>query len=709
MAALLMEVSRPMRSTLFLSCLLCSALSLAAPAVAQEVVQPLPGTTDADALAADMRRLAANPRDIDALVDAAHLSLTLGDMRAAAALLARADAVDSRNGRVKAGQGSILVQSERPGEALRYFAQAEQFGLNARGFAADRALAYDLLGEQPRAQRDYRTALQAAPTDDETIRRYALSLGISGDRQQAIRLLDPLIRRGDRGAWRAQAFVLAMTGDVAGATRIATTMMPGGAAGLGGFFARLPTLPATDRAFAVHFGEVRATPERLADARMAPSLPPLSAEHGAATMVASTSVAVPAPSGRPRRDSRGVQTAAVIAPSNIANRPAPLVAARTPPPPTAPTTGAASVPAATSAGLATQPGRTAIPAGPVPARPVATGPAIVAAAAAMPAPGTGVARDVTAQAAPTGISTGISPTQQTTTPVTVTPERQATAAATPLPTPGFSIAPAAATPAPQVASAVRMPAPVAPVPAGTLRSLASTRASEDTILARIVANLSVPAAELGVEAPRATVAQAVAAPVAAPQPSDVDRLAAGKLQRAKALADKKAADRKAAADKKTLTQKKADAAAKVVADREVAEEKRLARANPERIWVQVSGGANERDLPRAFGAVKAKAPAVFGSRAGWSTPLRATNRVLTGPFKTDAEARQFVNDLKKEGVSAFTFTSESGQDVTRLGSKSGRADADDDQPSDKKKASETRDAEKKQPEKKATRKGSRRR
>ena len=66
--------------------------------------------------------------------------------------------------------------------------------------------------------------------------------------------------------------------------------------------------------------------------------------------------------------------------------------------------------------------------------------------------------------------------------------------------------------------------------------------------------------------------------------------------------------------------------------------------------------------------MKAKAPSVFGSRAAWSTPLRATNRVLVGPFKTDAEARSFVNQLKKEGVSTFTFTSEAGQAVTKLGS-----------------------------------------
>jgi hypothetical protein len=97
-----------------------------------------------------------------------------------------------------------------------------------------------------------------------------------------------------------------------------------------------------------------------------------------------------------------------------------------------------------------------------------------------------------------------------------------------------------------------------------------------------------------------------------------------------------------------------------------AEEKKAARANPERIWVQVAGGANEGDLPKAYAAIKTRAPALLAGRGAWSTPLRATNRVLVGPFKTDAEARNFVNQLKKEGVSTFTFTSDAGQSVTKL-------------------------------------------
>ena len=98
------------------------------------------------------------------------------------------------------------------------------------------------------------------------------------------------------------------------------------------------------------------------------------------------------------------------------------------------------------------------------------------------------------------------------------------------------------------------------------------------------------------------------------------------------------------------------------------EDTKTVRGEPARIWVQVAGGATEGDLGKAWKAAQGKAPALAG-RAGYTTPLRASNRVVTGPFKTEAEARAVVNRLAKQGVSAFTFTSVKGQKMTRLDDK----------------------------------------
>lgn len=266
----------------------CALAACVSPALAQSpynqpaaqpgYVNPFAPQSDADQLAHQMRLVAANPTDLYALLNAAKLSLKVGDTDAAAALYTRAERVNPVHPQVKAGMARLLVQSGRPGAALRKFEEAERLGATLNDFGPDRALAYDLIGEQQRAQREYRALLRLG-ADDETTRRYALSLGISGLKDPALALLEPLNRRSDRGAWRARAFVLAMNGDRSGADKIATTMMPPGMAqGLAPFFDRLPRLSATERAFAVSFGETRASPTRLADARLAPALPALSPE-----------------------------------------------------------------------------------------------------------------------------------------------------------------------------------------------------------------------------------------------------------------------------------------------------------------------------------------------------------------------------------------------------------------------------------------------
>ena len=666
---------------------------------AQEVVQALPGTTDADKLGDVMRQLASSPQNVDALVRAGELSIAVGDLSGAAALFARAEKIDPRNGRIKAGMATILVRSERPGEALRYYAQAEGLGLDARKFAADRALAYDLIGQQDRAQRDYRVALRDTP-DDETVRRYALSLGISGKQELALKQLAPLLQKTDRGAWRARAFILAMTGDVPAAERIATTMMPAGMAqGLLPFFARLPSLPASDRAFAVHFGEVHATPERLADARLAPPLPMLGPDPSAPVMMAAAQpgAAPEQRSQKSQKNDRGtkarIETAAA---APVATRPmvqpAPAATAQvrtalpaTQPAYRAPVVVAKETPPVVAASVV--PTRTFGPSstGQLPATTVAQ-------MAAMPAPSGAPATRAS--------SIVVQPTPPVPSPAAIAPP---VATVRPLPSPGFSggavASVPASTPVPAIVTApsavVTPPASVAvtpaviepaPVAATSSAGIAATppmsgRTGDDSILARIVAGLSIPASELDV-APATPRPAPGATPAVAPMSDDGARVlaeaqakaqrdAAAKAVLAKKLAAEKAvADKKkAAADKKALAEKKAAAAEKAIADKEAAEEKRIARLNPERIWVQVAGGATEGDLPKAWKAVKARAPAAFAARSGWTTPLRATNRVLTGPFKTDAEARSFVNQLAKGGVSAFTFTSDAGQPVTRLPAK----------------------------------------
>ena len=213
-----------------------------------------PSGDPSDRLAANLVILSRNPRDVTALTEAGLSAIAVSDGDAALAFLARAEDISPGSARIKAAIGSALLLKQKPTDALRLFGEAVSLGMPEQSVARDRGLAYDLRGEPKRAQRDYALALRAGPDDELTI-RYALSLGISGDDQDAMQMLDPLLRQKNRSAWRARAFVLAMNGDVAAAQDVANSVMPGGAgASMAPFLQRLAALNPADRALAVNYG-----------------------------------------------------------------------------------------------------------------------------------------------------------------------------------------------------------------------------------------------------------------------------------------------------------------------------------------------------------------------------------------------------------------------------------------------------------------------
>jgi Flp pilus assembly protein TadD len=222
------------------------------PASAAQPATGFPQETSGDALSRNLKTLAANPRSVDALTGAGRAALAVGDAQAALGFLARAEDESPRDGRIKMWIGSALVQLEQPHAAIKFFKDAADLGVSEGELAGDRGLAYDILGDQRHAQRDYRLALQQARSP-EILCRLALSLAISGERDKALQTLDEQAR--GPAVERTRALVLALTGDAADASRMVEASMPGpqGAA-LMPFLARLPSLSPADRALAVHLG-----------------------------------------------------------------------------------------------------------------------------------------------------------------------------------------------------------------------------------------------------------------------------------------------------------------------------------------------------------------------------------------------------------------------------------------------------------------------
>lgn len=228
-----------------------------APLQAQMSQTDTDTTTDKADLTVYLRRLAAQPHDTNALIGAGLASYRAGDLHAAYGFLSRAETLAPRDGKVKATLGSIFIQEEKPQQALKYFHDAIVNGIPASVVASDSGLAYDLLGNKAKAEAAYTMALSSHP-DDETERRFALSQAIAGRGSNALALIDRQLRQQNRAAWRTRAMILALTGDVAGANAIIKTTMPAGSAdAMASFLSRLPHLSASEKAAAVHFGDMK--------------------------------------------------------------------------------------------------------------------------------------------------------------------------------------------------------------------------------------------------------------------------------------------------------------------------------------------------------------------------------------------------------------------------------------------------------------------
>lgn len=504
--------------------LLASSVAAAAGAQVQypagAVVQPLPSGAGED-LSRHLRSLSDQPNNVSALIGAGQSALDLGDPQTALTFFARAEEASPRDARAKAGMGSAFVQMEQPQAALKFFADAELMGMPAQLFAGDRGLAYDMIGDPARAQADYALALRSG-SDAEFERRLALSKAITGDRAGALAILDRQLRQQDRAAWRARAFVLALTGDASEATRAVEAVMPNRAAALQPFLARLPQLGPAEKAMAVHFGHF---PQQMA-----------------------RSVA---PAGRPARGEPALGGISPVVSIGAQDRPARQNPARSP----------------------------------------------AASSSQAKAPAT---RTITRTVERIGSRFPIRET------ITVPVETE----------PKDDVVVGEARPARpaqhQQAQAIvaGQPRPVQPI-----------------------------AGQGGVVPSRSPAAGA-----ATQQPV---QMAASTLNFGNVVA---AVQSLGGAEGNASGQN----------------EPRAAAAQAPRIWVQLAASQNKAAFATEFRRLSGKAPGLLSGKTAWTAPFRSTNRLLVGPFETEKEARDLVNELAKLSIDSFSWTSTDGQEIEKI-------------------------------------------
>lgn len=563
-------------------------------------------------LAGALSRIAQDGRNGFALLDAGEAALALNDPQAALGFLARAENALPREGRVKSALGAAMMVIGRYDQALRYFGEAEAGGARERTYLGERALAYDLSGDSASAQRDYRAALTAKPGDATLTRNYALSLGIAGNSQAALAMLNPLLARQDRASWRARAFILAMNGQAKEAGETVDAVMPANLArDIKPYLARMDDLTPPQKAAAAHFGKFPTGP-------LAPS----------PVRVASADTRSPA-AARTARPTRAERNAARRAAREQAQRektaravpPAVRAASRTPTPPLAsrdtPVTNVAPSPQIVPQ---TQP-QQASPSVVVKSEPPASArPAVTQAAQSI----------ATAQLPPSSAAQ-----------------------------PGFTVIdPAKPSSQPTLPAAQAITIPPRAVPS----------AASPTVYGPSVT------IDLPPEQSLFDIVNAIDVPVVAERPIGA-ALSASELERTKqeTLAAQAAEEKREAAEKaKALTAAKAkqeaDAKAKQEADAKKAE--KLAKAaNPARHWVQVATGANIKALAFDYRRMAKKYPDLFKGQDGWTSAWGRTQRLVVGPFGSLKDAKTWDADYRKAGGDAFVWSSTDGLEVEKLGGK----------------------------------------
>lgn len=650
------------------------SLLLATAAQAQTDQADLVRPSGAADLNNNLAKLATNPRDFNALVGAGEAALELDDARAAAGFFARADAIQPNNGRTKAGLGRVMLKMQNPAEALRLFDQATRAGYPEATIQGDRGLARDMTGDQAGAQRDYHAALLRTPDDAELVRRYAASLGISGQVDAADKVLQPLLYKSDRAAWRYNAFILAMNNRQAEAKKVVDQTMPAQlASAITPYMQKMPYLTAAQKAAAVHFGHF---PQVVATS-ITPIVPtpPAPGVQLASRDAAPAAAASTAPAQGDRRTTRngsGRQRGTSLARAPLGTPPSSQSRARQP---------AASQPAPTQsrppvAAQATQPT--------VPAPAPAPAPATV-----QPLPADTRGRQPVVQPTPSqsarsemvqpvpGQATTQTPAPAPTPAPTPAPVRSASADVQGPPAPGLDAldggAPRSTAPAPTTgqpsaasqlnssalaqASSVTPPAPQGTPPAPTPSAPVATQFT--------------PPADSAAPQPAPEATRSLADIIHAIDVPDSERrsnvVAVDLAEVEKLQAARRAAARQAEADKaKKAAAAKAKAEADAKAKKEAEEKKRLA-ANPARNWVQIGTGQKSA-LAFTFKRLQGKYDAV-APQDGWSASWGQTSRLLIGPFASFTRAKAVEADLKKAGADAFAWQSDAGEVVEKLGSK----------------------------------------
>jgi Flp pilus assembly protein TadD len=576
------------------------------------LVEPVREPPGAVELRAAIRRIAQSPSDADALADAGNASLMLGDANAALNFFTRANALRPSNGRIVAGLATATVRTENPFEALRLFDDAVRLGISERTIAADRALAFDLLGNFGRAQQDYKLA-RTAVTSDDLIIRQAISLSLSGQKAESDAMLVPLLQKNDASAWRARAFMLAARGDFRESTKVTQGFMDAGSAQRMERYLRLmPELTGAQQAAAIHLGHFPASHNVGRDSeqvrRVASTIPAVEPSKNESRLIPigaplgpkASKETVAKEDKKPirRRDSKAQEQEAIK-----------VAAAKIP--------ESIKLPKTDNSRLGTETARAKVEESKM---------AVVAIAKTTELPPPEAARPLVKVELPVAPGRIAEPPKPQPTNVLPTSAPPLVDAANPALV--RTVATQGPMPNGEVVAANIIPVEIAPTIATPNVPPVEVKPTPAFDLAAIVGSIEIPESE---QKPSAVAVDLKKLRPAAPKAVAIDVAVKG------AKTDPKAG-------------------------------KAALPSNPARQWVQIATGA-ESALGFDFRRLVKKSPNLFKGKEGWISAWGKTSRLLVGPFGDVKDANKWEADFRKSGGSGFVWKSEDGTAVAKLKSK----------------------------------------
>jgi hypothetical protein len=474
-------------------------------------------------------------------------------------------------------------------------------------------------------------------------------------------VLSPQLRQQDQSAWRTRAFALAILGQTEEAVTIARTVLPADiATGIAPYLRYMPRLTPAQQAAAANFGAFpRASEIGHDDPRIAlygPARRPAVAAVDAGLVPRGKQLGRSASreererAKREERAQREAQQARELAARNSRASTARVAPGAVQPTieTARPVTVAVASPPPAPVVVRRQP-QAELP--PVTARPVVT------VAPTTPVPVQPIVRPSVSQ--PVAAPVQSAPVQPAPAPVRVAAQ------------------PALPAAAPVTASAPPVPASQRPVLVSTVAAPEGTGPQPGLSMSRPVVasdnpNPGVPLPEPGFNLTRvpdanpAAVAPVRAQPQPAPAPVPSAPTAAPRPSLASAFADlgrpsTEAVPAAGAVDIRRIrpTRPKPPEAKDV---------KPPPPSHPSRIWVQIATGRDKAALAFDWRRLLRQSGDPFKGRSPFISAWGATNRLLTGPFASEAAANTFISLLRRANVDGpFVWTSPAGQVVDALG------------------------------------------